>query len=212
MRRGCTPGIGYGRFVIGPEVFEVELKFAVIDAGGLRARLAALGAAWGPPVFQCDQYFAHPSRDFSITGEALRLRTVGEDHILTFKGAVLDRQTKTRREIETDLASTTAAARAMKETLMLLGFRSVRKVEKERRTATLTWQNRAITCAWDEVPPLGTYLELEIVTDDAGRAAAADAILSLAAHLQLPEPERRSYLKLLLTQDGLLPASSATDS
>lgn len=183
-------------------MFEVELKFAVADAERLRSRLEQLGASWGPPEFQCDQYFAHPCRDFAQTNEALRLRTIGEQHILTFKGPVIDRLTKTRREIETDLASTTTAAVAMTDTLVSLGFQPVRKVEKHRRTATLRWNDSDITCAWDEVPPLGTFVEFEIVTDDAGRTAAAEAILSLAAALVLGEPERRSYLKLLLLHDG----------
>ncbi len=182
-------------------MYEVELKFAVADAQGLYSQLEKLGANWSPPVFQCDQYFAHPSRDFAATDEALRLRSVGDEHILTYKGPVLDRLTKTRREIETPLAIGSAAAESCQETLVLLGFRPVRRVEKRRRSATLVWQQTSITCAWDEVPPLGVYVEFEIVTDDAGRAAAAETILALAASLGLTQSEHRSYLKMLIERD-----------
>ncbi len=198
----CTRGIDFARCVIGLPVYEVELKFAVADPSGVRTRLEQLGAAWGPPILQRDQYFAHPCRDFVQTNEALRLRTVGDDHILTFKGPVIDRLTKTRREIETDLASTPVAAVAMTDTLMALGFRPVRVVEKYRRSATIRWQERDVTCALDDVPPLGTFVEFEIVTDEAGRTSAAETILSIATAMQLGEPERRSYLKMLLIHDG----------
>lgn len=189
-------------------MFEVELKFPVIDADALKARLQPFQPEWQPAEHQRDQYFRHPSRDFGKTNEALRLRSVANQHTLTYKGPVIDRLTKTRREIETDLLPSPTSAEAMTATLVALGFTPLQIVEKHRRSATLHWQNRSITCAWDEVPPLGTFLELEVVTDESDRTAAADAILSLAAHLQLPEPERRSYLKLLLLQDGLLPGSA----
>lgn len=182
-------------------MFEVELKFPATHPHELRSRLEQFGAVWSAPEFQRDQYFAHPSRDFAQTNEALRLRTAGSDHILTYKGPVIDRLTKTRRELETALLSTPAAADAMTQTLIALGFQPVRVVEKHRRSATIRWHDRDITCAWDEVPPLGTFVEFEIVTDESGRAAAADAVLSLATALQLGEPERRSYLKLLMLHD-----------
>lgn len=182
-------------------VFEVELKFAVTDPDELRSRLEQLGARWDSPVFQCDQYFAHPARDFATTDEALRLRSVGDEHILTYKGPVLDKLTKTRQELETPLATGPDAVRTCHETLVLLGFRPVRRVEKWRRSATLVWQETSITCAWDEVPPLGVFVEFEIVTDDAGRTAAANTILALAASLGLTQSERRSYLKMLIERD-----------
>jgi len=184
-------------------VFEVELKFPVADWEALRRQLEQLGAVWTPPERQRDQYFAHPCRNFAQTNEALRLRTSGDNHILTYKGPVIDRLTKTRRELETELVSTPVAANVMTETLIALGFQPVRIVEKHRRSATIRWQDRDITCAWDEVSPLGMFVEFEIVTDDAGRAASADAVLSLAASLKLGEPERRSYLKLLMIHDQL---------
>jgi adenylate cyclase class 2 len=181
--------------------YEVELKFRVTDPDRLMARLEELGATWGPPVPQSDRYFAHPSRDFAATDEALRLRTIGDQTELTYKGPVIDKQTKTRREIEVPLAPGVEPAVRMVDALVSLGFRPVREVAKTRRSGNLTWQARPVQCTWDDVPPLGTYLELEVVTDDAGRAAARDLILDLAAALGLSAPERRSYLELLLASD-----------
>jgi len=182
-------------------LFEVELKFRVTDPAQLRQRLNDLGAAWGKPVPQCDRYFAHPARDFHQTDEALRLRTVGEENVLTYKGPVIDTVTKTRREIEVPIGDGVNHASRMADVLLALGFRPVRDVPKTRHSGQLTWQNRSVDWTWDEVPPLGIYVELEIVTDDAGRAAAREAITSLAAHLGLTDSERHSYLELLLDHD-----------
>src|SRR3954464_1627785 len=83
--------------------FEVEQKHRVDDERSLLERLAERGVEIGPPVEQSDKYFAHPCRDFSQTDEALRIRTVGEQSFVTFKGPKIDTTTKTRREIELPL-------------------------------------------------------------------------------------------------------------
>lgn len=183
-------------------MYEVELKFPVADPPALWAALVARGAKFAPPVEQSDEYFAHPARDFSVTDEALRLRSVADRHELTYKGPVIDRFTKTRRELETRLADGPATVAALHETLIELGFRPVRRVDKTRRTAMLAGQSRSITCAWDDVPPLGTFVEFELLADDAGRAAAAADILALAKSLGLHQSEGRSYLELLLAHDA----------
>src|SRR5262245_49585825 len=80
--------------------FEVEQKHRVDDPDALIQTLATRGAALGPAIEQADTYFAHPSRDFAKTDEALRIRMVAGDGVVTFKGPKLDATTKTRREIE----------------------------------------------------------------------------------------------------------------
>ena len=54
-------------------------------------------------MVQIDCYYAHPVRDFAASDEALRLRQVGENNYITYKGPKLDTTTKTRREIEISL-------------------------------------------------------------------------------------------------------------
>jgi predicted adenylyl cyclase CyaB len=48
----------------------------------------------------------------------------------------------------------------------------------------------------DEVEEVGTYFELELITDSVGIEAAKSCLFSLAEHLGLQETERRSYLEL----------------
>ena len=79
--------------------FEVEQKFALDSVAEVEQRLAHWGAGSGVSE-QSDLYFNHPARDFAKTDEALRLRSVGDEHFITYKGPKLDATTKTRQEIE----------------------------------------------------------------------------------------------------------------
>ncbi len=182
-------------------MYEVELKFPVTDPAIVWERLTARGAVFGPESVQRDEYFAHPARDFAVTDEALRIRSVDAVNVLTYKGPVIDRLTKTRREVETPFADGPAALAQLRETFLALGFRSVRVVEKRRREATLDWDGAPVTCTWDVVPPLGTFCELERLATEETRSAVANAILNLASSLDLGPSERRSYLEMLLEHD-----------
>ena len=186
---------------------EVEQKFP-LEAGDStptraesQARLAQLGCRWSAPLEQVDRYFAHPVRDFAQTDEALRLRRVGDDNRVTYKGPKLDAATKTRREIELPIESGTAGLARFAELLEALSFRPVREVAKTRTPGVLDWQGRHIEIALDEVARVGTFLEIELVTDEDDADAARAAIQSLAVELGLTRSERRSYLEMLLEKD-----------
>ncbi len=179
-------------------MYEVEQKFPVDDLSAVAAQLAALGAVAREPVTQIDTYYAHPVRDFSRTDEALRIRQIGENNRLTYKGPKLDAATKTRREIELPFASGNSTAAELDALLRELGFRPVRQVTKQRRPLTLRWQDRQIEVALDEVEGLGSFVELEIAAGEEELDTARSTIVALARHLNLPPDERRSYLELLL--------------
>ena len=104
---------------------EVEQKFRVDDLAALQRRLAELGARPGETQIQVDCYYAHPTRDFAATDEALRLRRIGPSNYITYKGPKLDETTKTRREIEIPLPAGGAAAAQAAELLEVLSFRKV---------------------------------------------------------------------------------------
>ena len=176
---------------------EVEQKFRVDSHAAVADSLARLGAGVGEPGVEVDTYFAHPSRDFAATDEALRLRSRGAEHIVTYKGPKLDLQTKTRREIEASLADDASAAK-MREVLLALGFRPVADVRKTRRAAEVRMREAAIEVTLDEVDGVGTFVELEIQADERDADQAKAAIAELAAELGLVDIERRSYLELLL--------------
>jgi adenylate cyclase class 2 len=189
-------------------VYEVELKFRVEDPAALDRKLIALAARFRDPVTQVDRYFAHPSRDFVRTDEALRLRQTGDDVAITWKGPRIDTATKTRRELELDLAPLSPAAgrppggaatiERWTELLEALGFRRVREVVKRRRPARVPWQGAEVDVAVDELAGLGTFLELEILARQGELPQARGCLESLARELGCTDPERRSYLELVL--------------
>jgi adenylate cyclase class 2 len=177
---------------------EVELKFALADPAVVLTQLERLGVCWSGSEEHRDHYFNHPARDFAQTDEALRIRSVGEENLVTYKGPKLDAATKTRRELEVSLATGAEPARDFAELLQALGFRPVAEVRKNRRHGQLAWQGHDVEVARDSVAGVGEYLELELIADDQGLDAARSCLLALARELDLPQAERRSYLELLL--------------
>jgi adenylate cyclase class 2 len=195
-------------------VYEVEQKYPLSDGSTVEAALVRLGATWHGTAEQVDRYFNHPSRDFAVTDEALRLRRTDDTLAITWKGPRLDATAKTRREIELPLVEAAVPAAALVEAavpaaalveaavpasldrwtelLEALGFRQVREV------ATVAWQGMAIEVAIDQVAGLGDFVELELLADAPGIAAAAARVESLARELGCTNPERRSYLEMLL--------------
>lgn len=178
--------------------FEVEQKHAVEDVAALVARLAERGVVLSPPVVQVDQFFAHPARDFAATDEALRIRTMGGESFVTYKGPRLDATSKTRREIELPLGARDGEGRQFAELLTALGFEPVATVRKQRRAFTIRHAARDVSGAVDNVDGVGRYVELELLSDAAGVEAAKLVIAAVAGELRLGPPERRSYLELLV--------------
>lgn len=173
---------------------EIEQKFPISDAKQLLKRLAELGGTELPVVEQRDTYYNHPSRDFRTTDEALRIRQTGESAVVTYKGPKLGTDVKTRPEIELPLVE----PEAWPGLLSSLGFREVATVCKLRRRFALSRPPFAIELTLDHVEGVGQFAEVEIMADKAAMQQAQQAIKDLAAELSLGEPEKRSYLSLLL--------------
>jgi len=180
--------------------FEVEQKHRIEDVAALVAKLEQRGVTVGPPMRQIDRYFAHPSRDFAQTDEALRIRTVGGKSFITYKGPKIDSTTKTRRELELPIEETDPDGFQMGELLQVLGFRPEATVRKQRRIFHLQHVENEVEGALDEVDGVGTFVELEIQANDANLDEARATITTLATELSLGVTERRSYLELLLVQ------------
>ena len=196
--------VGRGIWKAEEKVYEVEMKFPAGDPAGLEQKLVGLAARFGDSVEQIDRYFAHPARDFAKTDEALRLRRVGGDVAITWKGPRIDTATKTRREIELPLAAVgPAGSRTIQdwtELLESLGFRQVLEVAKRRRPARVPWHGSDVDVAIDSVAGLGDFVELELQARQGEVPQARSVIESLAAELGCGEQERRSYLELLLAK------------
>jgi adenylate cyclase class 2 len=180
--------------------YEVEQKFRIEDVAVVEQRLQSLGATPLAAIEQVDTYFAHPARDFSKTDEAFRLRRVGAQNFVTYKGPKIDATTKTRREIELPLPEGKGYAAQFRSLVEALGFRVVADVSKVRRTTDLSWEGETIEVSLDDVADVGQYVELELVVSESEVPTARDRIASLASRLGLSQNERRSYLEILIGQ------------
>jgi len=182
--------------------YEVEQKFPIPDIAVVQSRLATLGATISAARLEVDVYYAHPARDFTQSDEALRIRRVGESNCMTYKGPKIDSTTKTRHEIELPLGPGDESARRCGELLEALGFQAIGEVRKQRRKATVTWQDRQVSVVLDDVERLGLFAELELVCQPAEVETAKACIASLAERLELHASERRGYIEMLATKRG----------
>jgi adenylate cyclase class 2 len=179
-------------------MLEVEVKYRNEDPPGLLARLAALDAERIDSRTEEDQYFNAPDRDLKQTDEAFRMRRIGSHNRFTYKGPKRDAETKTRREIELPLGDGDAVAADAVQLLVCLGYRPVAIVRKSRTVYRLIRGGFAVDVCLDDVEHVGSFVEVEIVAEEALFAGAKAAVLALAAELGLAELERRSYLGMFL--------------
>lgn len=169
-------------------VYEVEVKLPIDDAPAWANRLNALTPMAGAG-HEHDTYFAHPTRDFATTDEALRLRDRDGRLELTYKGPREDATAKIRKEWNLDVKGPAGAL------IEALGFRPVAAVIKHRRT----WHLDGCAVTLDDVDGVGTYLEVEATGDDVAEAQTRMEAVVAKLDLTGVTPEPRSYLELQLS-------------
>ena len=173
------------------------------DHDDVRDRLAELGAEPVDEVTQTDTYYDAPHRDFAETDEALRVRREDPDGAeafaeLTYKGPLVEAESKSRREVETAVEDGDAAG----DILDALGFAPAATVRKDRERFALD----GFTVTLDSVDGLGEFVEVETETaeDEEALAAAREGAYEILRDLGLdPDGQiRTSYLGLLLERDS----------
>jgi adenylate cyclase class 2 len=179
-------------------MLEIEMKFPVKDFPQVKRKLAAWNARLQNPLEEADHYFNAPDRDFAQTDEALRLRRIGPRNIATYKGPKQAGPTKTRTEIEVPLEPGPEAAEAFCRFLSHLGYRAVAIVRKTRIGYRFDRDGFALEACLDEVAGLGRFVEVEIVAAESDRDRAQETLLRVTGEMGLAQPERRSYLELVL--------------
>ena len=179
-------------------MYEVEVKVPA-DLERVRSRLTALEATEVGRVMQADTYYDAPHRSFPETDEALRLRVesrpdeADEETRITYKGPLLDADSKSREEFETAVGD----GETMDAVLTNLGFEPVATVRKERERFDL----EGYTVTLDAVDDVGEFVEVEIEVDrEADLESAREGAFGVLERLGLdPDDQRRtSYLELLL--------------
>ena len=179
--------------------FEVEVKYRSVDHLLLVNRLREQGAVVGEVVDHEDVYLNHPARDFAQTNEAFRIRRIGDENRITYKGPRRSGPTKTREEIEIPFAPGPDQFQQLVRLLENLGFRPVATVRKRRQTFHLKFQEHELEILLDTAEGLGPFAEIEaLASSEADLPAAQQAVLALSGLLGLTAVEPRSYLKMIL--------------
>ena len=166
---------------------EVEAKFRVDDLSEIEERLK--DAEFVIEKIEEDAYFNHPCRDFGETDEALRIRRDIEGVKITYKGRKIDSETKTREEIKINVDDFDKAFKLFEK----LGFSLAGWVKKRRK---IYRYGEALICL-DHLEDLGSFVEIEIESDDVERAK--EKVFEIAEKLGLDREKsiRSSYLEML---------------
>ncbi len=176
-------------------MIEVEIKAKIDDYRTALEKITSIGATYSHTEKQYDIYYNAPDKDYAKTDEALRIREIPDDEdfkrILTYKGPKIDKESKTRKEIEVGIDNTDN----MNEILNSLGFKASAVVNKIRRI--FNYEEYTITL--DKLDKIGYYMEIEYVcsqNDDISKIR--DNIKEIFSKLGITTGfERTSYLELL---------------
>ena len=136
---------------------EIEAKLKVDSLQAITERLAQLCAEFLEERLQTDYYFDDADRTLRRTDRCLRLRrqlTGGSEKVfLTYKGAKEKDEFKKRQEIEIEVGNGNSAEKL----LSVLGYEKTLAFEKKRRI----WRFDECEISLDELPPLGSFVEIE---------------------------------------------------
>lgn len=172
-------------------MLEVEIKAYCDSPDAVREKILVCGAAFRARYAEHDVYYNHPSRDFAVTDEALRIRCQNEKTMVTYKGPKLSACAKTRFEQETDISS----FEDMTIIFEKLGFCQSGEVKKIRDEYTFG----NIHICIDTVDNLGVFVELEEIGENHKRIESE--LFALAEKIGLYKFERRSYLEMCLEKN-----------
>lgn len=168
-------------------MLEVEIKSRCDDLNKIKQTIVDMGGTFISTELEDDCYFNHPCRDFGKTDEALRIRKVNGAIYRTYKGPKLGGKTKTRFEKEVEIHD----ADAMQEILHNLGFVLYGQVQKKRDVYVLN----EVTICCDDVKGLGTFVELEMISNN--QLEAEKRLFALAETLGLSDFTTASYLEMV---------------
>ena len=170
---------------------EIEAKIKVPDHASLRRTLNELGAGKVGEFLETNTFFDTEDRSLLAADRGLRIRqnrnlaTGTEQFILTLKGPRLHGQLKSREETEV----TVGDMKQMTSVLEQLGFRVILSFEKKRESWTLGGCHVEL----DEVPNIGTYIEVE--------GPGEEKVMKVREQLGLSDRPlvKASYIALLMT-------------
>jgi adenylate cyclase class 2 len=170
---------------------EIEAKLKIDSLQEVENKLRQLGAEFLAEQMQTDYHFDDANGTLTKTDRCLRLRLQRSDEneqfFLTFKGPKEKSNFKKRHEIQIEIED----ADSMRKLLTALGYEMALSVEKKR----CLWKYGECEIALDELPLLGSFVEIEGPSDE--EITKVQEILGLAGLSHIP----KSYAHL--TKDEL---------
>ena len=138
---------------------EIEAKMAVDNLNAVRARLHECKARLLGAFAEINTFYDTEDRSLMAADKGLRMRvnrnteTGEEDYIMTYKGARQHGPLKSREEVELAVEGSAEAAKLLE----CLGYFKTLSFEKRRES----WELEGCRVELDELPYLGTYVEIE---------------------------------------------------
>ena len=192
-------------------MFEVEMKVKVKNIDQL-LEILNKRAKKDTRFENIDIYYntTDPTRDFSKTDEAIRVRITrffdedgnktSESADLTYKGPKLDKEIKTR--VEKVVKFVPEDIEALDSILSMLGLKKVLEIKKDRQLYHINHKNNPIEIVVDCVEHLpGYYMELELqCADRCELESSKEIIIDLLKEFGygIEDSIRESYLELIL--------------
>ena len=169
---------------------EIEAKMSVADLEPVRARLRETGAESVGRFTETNTFFDTEDRSLLAADEGLRLRRNvnvergSDEYIITYKGPRQHGLLKSRDEVEVTVANSDSATQLLER----LGFLRMLSFEKRRES----WKLGGCKIELDELPYLGSFVEVEGPSDE--------AVLGVRAQIGLVDRPivRSSYIALLM--------------
>ncbi|TAL49270.1 class IV adenylate cyclase [Patescibacteria group bacterium] len=163
---------------------EIEVKAKVGNLKELTQKLKALEVVLSEPIIQNDQTFVDENYGdygkFQPDKNILRIRETNGKYIFTLK------QPKTNEfdslERETEIADPIE----FREALLLMGYEPVVEIHKVRRKA----KYRNYEICLDEVKELGSFIEVEKITEDENAEMVQNELLAFLESLGVKKEDR----------------------
>ena len=178
------------------KLLEIERKRQLTgDAKELIKQLQDLGFELQSNLREIDTYYSRPDVDFMQTVECLRIRQRDGFAEVTYKPATTA-ATHTKNDViikpETNLPIQPGDAAIAKQLLSNLGMVQLVEVNKHRRSFQSPDFPQA-TVAIDEIKDAGTFVEVEVLSDDETSALAIINDIETKLGLESAEVVTRPY-------------------
>ncbi len=175
---------------------EIEVKVKVENLEEVKKKLESIGAKFGSPKKQVDNYYKQKGKEMELQKAGsflLRIRSENEKSILTMK--LLTGKQGVWEEYETEISN----KKDMERILEKLGFVKVISKVKTREQGKLN----EFEVNLDKIEGLGDFVEFELISDNSEEAKKR--ILRLIEKLKLPKENiiHKGYARLLFEKMGV---------